>query len=161
MTTHQLPDAAPAFVAMAHRIVWATVATVDPSGRPRTRVLHPVWEWDGEHLTGWIATGPQSPKAGDLAHQSHISLTYWDPTQDVATAECDTVWERDPESKRAGWQRFVDAPPPVGYDPAMIPGWDSPDSEAFGILRLEPYRLRVFPGTLLLQGTGEVLTWSA
>ena len=161
MTTHQLPEAAPAFVAMAHRIVWATVATVDPSGRPRTRVLHPVWEWDGERLTGWIATGPHSPKARDLAHQSHVSLTYWDPAQDVATAECDTFWEHDAESKRAGWQRFVDAPAPVGSDPAMIPGWDSPDSEAFGILRLEPYRLRVFPGTLLMQGTGEVLTWSA
>lgn len=161
MTTHRLTETAPAFVAMAHRIVWATVATVDPSGRPRTRVLHPVWEWDGEHLTGWIATGPQSPKARDLAHQSHISLTYWDPTQDVATADCDTVWEHDLESKRAGWQRFVDAPPPVGYDPSIVPGWDSPDAESFGILRLQPHRLRVFPGTLLMQGTGEVLTWSA
>lgn len=161
MTTHQLPETAPAFVAMAHRIVWATVATVDPSGRPRTRVLHPVWEWDGERLTGWIATGPHSPKARDLAHQSQVSLTYWDPSQDVATAECDTVWEHDAESRRAGWQRFVDAPPPVGYDPAIVPGWDGPDSESFGILRLEPYRLRVFPGTLLVNGTGEVLTWSA
>ena len=38
---------APAFVEMAHRIVWATVATVDERGRPRSRVLHPIWEWDG------------------------------------------------------------------------------------------------------------------
>lgn len=161
MTTRTLEAIAPAFVATAHRIVWATVATVAASGEPRTRVLHPIWEYDGERLVGWIATGPNSPKASDLAHESRLSLTYWDPAQDVATAECRTVWEDDLESKRAGWQRFVDGPAPVGYDPAIIPGWDGPDSAAFGILRLEPYRLRVFPGTLLMRGTGELLTWSA
>jgi hypothetical protein len=160
MTTHSLAETAPAFVAVAHRIVWATVATVDPSGQPRTRVLHPIWEWDGDSLTGWIATGPTSPKARDLAHDSRISLTYWDASHDVATADCDTAWTLDPESKRAGWQRFVDGPEPVGYDPSIIPGWDGPESEAFGILRLEPHRLRVFPGSLLLRGTGDLLTWS-
>jgi hypothetical protein len=161
MTARTLEATAPAFVAVAHRIVWATVATVAASGEPRTRVLHPIWEFDGERLVGWIATSPNSPKANDLEHESRISLTYWDAAHDVATAECDTVWEDDLESKRAGWQRFVDGPAPVGYDPAIIPGWDGPESAAFGILRLEPYRLRVFPGTLLMQGTGELLTWSA
>ncbi len=161
MTAHTLAETAPAFVSIAHRIVWATVATVDPSGAPRTRILHPIWEWDGERLTGWIATGPNTPKARDLASESRVSLTYWDPSQDVATADCDTVWESDDESRRAGWQRFAEGPAPVGYDPSIVPGWDGPDSEAFGILRLEPFRLRVFPGTLLTQGTGTLLTWAA
>jgi hypothetical protein len=160
MAAHTLQETAPSFVAIAHRIVWATVATVDTSGQPRTRILHPVWEWDGERLTGWIATGPTSPKARDLAHESRVSLTYWDATHDVATADCDTAWETDVADKRAGWQRFVDAPEPVGYDPSIIPAWDSPDSESFGVLRLEPHRLRVLPGSLLLTGTGEVLVWS-
>ena len=47
MTTHTLNETAPAFVATAHRIVWATVATVAASGEPRTRVLHPIWESGG------------------------------------------------------------------------------------------------------------------
>ena len=34
------------------------VATVDPDNRPRSRVLHPIWEWDGEELVGWVATAP-------------------------------------------------------------------------------------------------------
>jgi hypothetical protein len=160
MSAHSLRETAPAFVEMAHRIVWATVATVDPTGSPRTRILHPIWEWDGERLTGWIATGPSTPKARDLAHRSRVSLTYWDPSQDVATADCDTAWELDPESKRIGWHRFVDGPPPVGYDPGIVPGWDGPDSDAFGILRLEPFHVRVFPGTLLMQGTGDLLEWT-
>ena len=70
----ELAVVAPAFVEMAHRIVWCVGATIDPNGRPATRVLHPVWEWDGEHLTGWIATSPNSPKARHLAGVPAVSL---------------------------------------------------------------------------------------
>ncbi len=155
-----LDAVAPSFVDMAHRIVWCTVATVDASGRPRTRILHPIWEFDGERLTGWIATAPQSVKAAHLERQPAISLTYWDATQDTCTADCNTAWELDEESKRAGWDRFVNGPEPVGYDPRLIPAWTDPTAEAFGVLRLEPFRLRVMPGSVLLRREGEVLTWS-
>ena len=49
-------EIAPAFVEMAHNIVWCTTATVDAKRRPRSRVLHPLWQWEGETLTRWIAT---------------------------------------------------------------------------------------------------------
>jgi hypothetical protein len=49
----ELSATAGAFVAMAHRIVWCTVATVDSQGRPRSRVMHPIWEWDGQVLLGF------------------------------------------------------------------------------------------------------------
>jgi hypothetical protein len=42
----ELAVTAPAFVEMAHRIVWATAATVDSAGRPRSRILHPFWQWE-------------------------------------------------------------------------------------------------------------------
>ncbi len=116
---------APAFVEMAHRIVWCTVATVDPAGRPRTRVLHPIWEWNGSALTGWIATDPTSPKRRDLDAQPLVSLTYWNPKHDTCTADCDTAWELDIDAKRAGWRRFAEGPSPVGYDPRIIPRWTS------------------------------------
>ncbi len=45
---------------------------------------------------------------------------------------------------------FKEGPAPVGYDPAMIPGWDCPTSPNFAALKLEPWRLRVFPGTVLM-----------
>ncbi|MGB3734686.1 MAG: pyridoxamine 5'-phosphate oxidase family protein [Ilumatobacter sp.] len=156
----ELSTTAPAFVDMAHRIVWATVATVEPDGQPRTRVLHPIWEWDDNELVGWIATGPDTPKARHLDAEPRISLTYWDPTQDTCTAECATTWLHDADDKAAAWNRFLDAPEPVGYDPSIIPGWTSPDVPAFGVIRLQPTRLRVFPGTLLLQGEGHLLTWN-
>jgi Pyridoxamine 5'-phosphate oxidase len=155
----ELADIAPPFIEMAHRIVWCTAATVDTAGRPSTRVLHPIWEFDGSVLTGWIATSPLSLKAKHLAARPSISLTYWHPSQDVATVDCDTEWTNDAESKRAGWDRFANGPAPVGYDPAMIPGWTSPDIDAFGILRLHPRAMRVMPGSVLMTGQGEALTW--
>ncbi len=157
----RLDQIAPTFVELAHRIVWCTVATVDRSGRPRTRILHPYWEWDGSSLRGWILTSPISPKADDLAENPEVSLTYWNPEHDVATADCTTAWEDSPEEREAGWKRFVEAPAPVGYDPSIIPPWTDPQAEAFGVLRLAPHRLRTMPGTVMLQGQGDVLTWSA
>ena len=156
----ELAHTAPAFVEMAHRIVWATVATVDPTGRPRTRILHPIWEWNGDRLTGWIATGPDTPKARHLEHQPCVSLTYWNPGQDTCTADCETTWLDDADDRIEAWDRFANAPEPVGYDPSIIPGWTSPTAEGFGVLRLDPTRLRVFPGTLLLKGEGQLLAWS-
>ena len=156
-----LEETAPAFVEMAHRIVWCTVATVSPSGTPSTRVLHPVWEWEAGVLTGWIATSPNSPKAKDLAGNATVSLTYWDPTHDTCTATCRAVWETSAEERRAGWDRFANAPAPVGYDPSIIPQWPNPEAPEFGILRLEPTTLRLMDGSVMLQGQGRLLTWRA
>jgi general stress protein 26 len=154
-----LADVAPAFLEMAHRIVWCTVATTGADGHPHTRVLHPIWEWDGTALTGWIATSPRSPKARDLAGVPAVALTYWAPSHDTCTAECDAEFEDGAEERQAGWDRFANGPAPVGYDPAIIPQWTSPDAEAFGILRLTPHGLRVMDGSLMLRGEGRLLTW--
>jgi hypothetical protein len=157
-----LARTAPAFVDMAHRIVWATVATVDRRGRPRSRILHPYWEWDGSSLVGWIATSPTPTKRAHLAREPSVSVTYWDPSQDTCTAESRAAWVFDDDTRQWLWQRFKETPPPLGYDPAIIPPWSGgPRSDAFAALRLEPWRLRVLPGSLMAGGGGQVLTWSA
>lgn len=157
-----LATTAPAFVETAHRIVWATVATVDPDDRPRTRILHPIWAWDGDALVGWIATGPTPAKVRALEHSPFVSVTYWDPQHDVGTADCRAERFLDDETCEWLWTRFETAPPPVGYDPAIVAPWsDGPRSPAFAALRLVPHRLRVFPGSLTRGEGGEVLTWSA
>src|SRR5262245_26297689 len=153
---------APAFVTMAHEIVWCSVATVDAEGRPRARILHPLWSWDGEELSGWIATGPTPVKRAHLEAHPDISCSYWAPTHDTCTAECSTEWFFDDDTCTTVWNLFKDGPPPVGYDPAIVPAWSGgPTSDAFAALRLRPWRLRVFPGTVLLAGQGDVLTWHA
>lgn len=144
---------------MAHSIVWCTVATVDPAGRPRSRVLHPLWEWDGTDLTGWIATSPTPTKRAHLDASRFVSCNYWTPSHDTCVAECRATWVFDDAGRIATWERFKAAPAPVGYDPAIIPAWDTPTADNFAVLRLEPWRLRVLPGTVLQGQGGETLTW--
>ncbi|ULE34186.1 pyridoxamine 5'-phosphate oxidase family protein [Mycobacterium sp. IDR2000157661] len=157
-----LEQIAPAFVEMAHSIVWASVATVDPNGRPRSRILHPIWEWDGTDLFGWIATVPTRLKRSHLAAHPEVSVSYWTTSHDTCSAECLVEWYLDVETREMVWDKFTDAPEPVGYDPRIIPMWsDGPTSDQFAVLRLAPYRMRVMPGTVMTKGKGAPLTWSS
>ncbi len=158
-SANDLSAVAPAFVDMAHRIVWCSVATVDAENRPRSRVLHPIWEWDGTDLVGWIATMPTPLKQAHLEHSPYASLSYWSESQDTCQAECRVEWAFDDETCARVWDLFANGPEPVGYDPTLIPAWTSPDVEEFAVMRLEPWRLRVFPGTLIFASQGELLTW--
>lgn len=157
-----LDQIAPAFVGMAHSIVWATVTTVDADGRPRSRILHPIWEWNDPDLLGWVATVPTPLKRAHLAVHPNVSVSYWTTNHDTCTADCLVEWYTDDETRTAVWQKFAGAPNPVGYDPFVIPMWkDGPTSDSFAVLRLAPYRLRVMPGTAMTEGKSEVLSWHA
>ena len=156
---NDLAAVAPAFVEMAHRIVWCSAATIDSQGRPRSRILHPIWQWDETNLTGWIATSPTPLKRAHLEASPYISLNYWTATHDTCAAECRVTWAFDDETRTMVWNLFANGPEPVGYNPAIIPAWKSPTSAAFAALRLEPWRIRVFPGSVLLGKGGEVLNW--
>ena len=103
---------------MAHSIVWASVATVDADSRPRTRILHPIWEWDGTDLFGWIATVPTPVKREHLAVHPEVSVSYWAPSHDTCSAEALVEWYTDDETRIAVWDKFANGPEPVGYDPA-------------------------------------------
>ena len=131
----ELAEAAPALVAMAHRIVWCSVATVDRAGQPRSRVLHPYWEWDGEDLVGWVGTRPTPLKRAHLEGSPYASASYWAPDQDACTAECRASWAFDDDRRRRVWSLFAGAPEPLGYDPATVPGWSGPTSPTFAVCR--------------------------
>jgi hypothetical protein len=149
-----LSDVAPAFVEMAHRIVWCSAATVDSRGRPRSRILHPIWIWEGDHLVGWIATDPTPVKRSHLDAHPYMSLSYWAPSQETCVAECRAALVFDDETRTMVWNLFLQAPPPLGYDPQIIPSWKRPTVDSFATVRLEPWRLRVLPA-----GGGDVLRW--
>ncbi|MFN0111765.1 MAG: pyridoxamine 5'-phosphate oxidase family protein [Blastocatellia bacterium] len=158
---NELTEIAPAFVEMAHRIVWASAATVDTKGRPRSRVLHPIWQWDGESLVGWIGTAPTPLKRAHLEATPYLSLNYWATNHDTCVAECKVTWAFDDDTRTRVWNLFLNTPEPVGYNPAIIPSWTNPTCDAFAALRLDPWRLRVFPGSVLLGKGGKALDWRA
>jgi general stress protein 26 len=126
------------FTRRVERIVWCTVATIDRQGRPRSRMLHPLWEG----TTGWIATGRNGLKTKHLAGNPHVSLTYWDPKHEQVYADCTATWEDDLGEKRRLWGLYKSTPEPVGYDPGLFwPG--GPEDPSFGLLRLTPWRIEL------------------
>ena len=147
------------FIAVAHRIVWCTAATVDHRNRPHSRILHPIWTLSGDELVGWITTRPTPLKVAHLEHSPYLSCSYWDATHDVAVAECHAAWVTDAAVKQHAWDLFRAAPEPLGHDPAKI--WpDGPDDPDAGVLRLSPWRLRV-AGMETLLGRSAPLVWRA
>jgi len=148
-----------AFIAVAHRIVWCTVATVDRHNRPRSRILHPYWERTDDGLVGWVTTRPTPLKRAHLDHSPYVSCSYWDTTHDVAVAECHAEWIDDLDIKAHAWDRFRAADEPLGHDPYTI--WpDGPGDPDAGVLRLRPWRIRV-AGMEVLLGRAPALTWTA
>ena len=156
---NDLAETAPAFVEMAHGIVWSSVATVDKQGRPRSRILHPIWRWDGVSLVGWIGTSPTPIKRAHLNASPYVSVNYWSPSHDTCVAECGAAWAFDDETRTMVWNLFLNTPEPLGYNPTIIPDWESPTCKAFAAIRLDPWRLRVFPSSVLLGKGGKVLVW--
>ncbi len=128
----------------------------------QTRILHPFWEWDGAALTGWILTSPNSPKARHLADNPRVSLTYWDATHDTCSADCATVWELSPEERRAGWDRFAQRSARRSATTRRSSrSGPIPTRRSSACCGSSPSWLRVMPGSVMLQGQGEVLTWRA
>ena len=72
------------FIQRVHRMVWCSAATVDRQGRPRSRVLHPIWEGS----TGWIGTHRHSHKARHLARNPYVSLAYIADLHRAVYADC-------------------------------------------------------------------------
>lgn len=141
MNAASFDDIGAEFNARVARIVWCTVSTVDAKGRPRSRILHPIWEGS----TGWIATGRNSHKAKHLARNPYVSLSYWDQQHQQIYADCKAEWVDDLAERRRIWDLYKNTPPPLGYDPAIIPVWkDGPESPEFGILKLTPWRIELY-----------------
>ena len=147
-------DIEPDFIERAHRMVWASAATVDARGRPISRVLHPIWEsGEGGPPVGWIGTWRSSPKGRDIATTPFMSLGYVSEVATPAYAECHVEWADSPADKQHLWDLFTNAPPPLGFDPATI--FKAVDYEDFGVLRLRPWRIQ------LADSDGTRRTWLA
>ncbi|MBB5851433.1 pyridoxamine 5'-phosphate oxidase family protein [Amycolatopsis umgeniensis] len=134
------PDVAAEFVRVAHRVVWCTLATVDRRGRPRSRVVHPIWEERDGELVGHLFTRPTPLKKAHLARTPFVSCSYWDPAHEVAVAECGAVYADDEETRRHLWRLASETPEPLGFDPKIM-GGDDPLDPHVTVLRLTPWRV--------------------
>lgn len=139
MDVASFDDIAEDFAARVNRIVWCTLTTVDRQGRPRSRIIHPIW--DGP--TGWIATGRHTLKEKHLTKNPYVSLSYWDPQHQQAFVDTRAEWDDDPATKQRIWNLLKDTPPPMGYDPGLF--WKGgPEDPAYGVLKLTPWRIELW-----------------
>ena len=135
------------FMARISRTIWCTVTTVDGKGRPRGRILHPIWEG----ATGWIATGRQTFKAKHIAANPYVSLAYWDPQHEQVFADCRAEWVEDPVEKQRLWELFKSTPEPLGYDLGMF--WkEGPSDPTYGLLKLTPWRVELWSLGAMMKG---------
>jgi hypothetical protein len=128
-------------LAVTRQVVWCVLTTVDRVGRPRNRVVHPVWEATDSGLVGWVTTRRSPVKSAHLAGNPHVGCAYAGAGHDVAYFDCTAGWA-SPAARHHAWAVCRGVQPPAGFDPATI--WpDGPDSPGAEVLRLEPYRVQV------------------
>ncbi|MEX2159354.1 MAG: pyridoxamine 5'-phosphate oxidase family protein [Dehalococcoidia bacterium] len=133
--------------ARTSRIIWCTFATVDRRGRPRSRILHPIWEGP----VCWAATNRRSFKGKHIANNPYVSLTYWDAEQQQIYADCRAEWEDDPAERKRIWELYKSTPPPVGYDLALFFG-SGPEEPNYGLLKLTPWRIELWSLPDMMRG---------
>jgi len=136
METTDFAEIADEFERRVREKVWCIVATVDRGSRPRSRVLHPVWEG----TTGWIGTYPGSHKARHLAANPFVSCGYADPVRPLYV-DCLAEWVDDPAVREHAWEYIKAQPEPYGFDPVAI--WPGPQDASFGLLKLAPWRIQL------------------
>jgi hypothetical protein len=125
------------FMARAQQAVYCNVATVDPKGRPRSRVMHVVW--DGP--TGWVITSPTSHKTRHLANNPYVSLAYLSNPMRPLYVDCTAEWIHTAEEKLRVWELHKTIPPPLGFDPA--PHYGTIKHKHFGLLKFIPWRVEL------------------
>jgi general stress protein 26 len=144
METRRFADMAAEFQARVAAAVYCSMATVDRRGRPRSRILHPIWDLElssEEGPTGWAISYPASHKTRHLNANPHVSLAYIKDFEHPVYADCTAGWVDDPAVKHAVWDLYKRTPPPLGFDPA--PYYSSIDDIYFGLLRFTPWRIEL------------------
>jgi general stress protein 26 len=118
--------------AACKKAIWCAVAT-SHEGDPRVRIVHP--SWDGDVL--WFATGPESPKARQMAKNPAVDIQY-----QVAPPDFIHVMVRgraelitDQKTKNHAWDA-------IDYDLTQF-GSSGPDSPDFLPIRITPTRVEL------------------
>lgn len=135
MDVTSFDELAAPFLERVAKIVWCNMATVDARGRPRSRVVHPVWDDN----MGWLGTRPESFKLRHLARHPFVSLAYVGDAINPVYVDAKTEWIDDMAVRQEVWDLMLRIPSPHGYNPAPI----YKSLEPFGLIKLTPWRIEL------------------
>ncbi|MER6011809.1 pyridoxamine 5'-phosphate oxidase family protein [Streptomyces bluensis] len=135
------------FFSYVRDIAYATMITVDRQGRPRARVLLPVWEVVDGRPVGWLAAYKTPVKTAHLANNPHTTYSYWNPRQNAVHVDSLSSWADGEASKLHVWDLYIKGGPPgVGYDPVQY--WrGGPEDPEYQVIRIEPWRIQLVRGS--------------
>jgi general stress protein 26 len=108
METKRFSEIEAEFYTRVEKMIWCNVATVDAQQRPRSRIMHPVWEG----LTGWATSRRYAYKAKHLAANPHVSLAYIADVAKPVYVECVAEWVDDVAEKQRVWNFLKSIPEP-------------------------------------------------
>ena len=151
------------FLRITAATVFCAATTVDHQGRPRGRMLHPIFVARAGRPVGWALTGRTPLKTRHLAANPHVSCAFWTPSHDTVFADCIATWVDDEAEKEDVWELFLTTPVPLGYGPAGLAGYGSDRwrDPIFAALRLEPWRVQVMRGEEYPSGALSGTVWKA
>lgn len=134
-----LSEVTPTARSIVERIIWCTVTTVGVDGEPRSRLMHPVWDWSGPEPVALVTARPTKLKVEHLSDNPRVACFYWDPAHATVAIDGTAEWLALDE-RAAAWEKVAATPEPVGFDPSMI--WPTgPAAEDCRFLRLAARRI--------------------
>jgi len=137
MEVQRFEDMQTEFLARVSQVVYCTMATIDRQNRPRSRVIHPIWEGP----IGWLISWPASHKAKHLARNPAVSLAYIPDKAKPVYVDGATEWVDSVEEQQRIWDLHRTTPAPLGFDPQ--PHYGTINHQYYGILKITPWRIEL------------------
>lgn len=129
-------------------IIYSSVATVSADGEPRSRIVHPVWNWDAP--VGWITVRPTSLMLRHLRRNPVITCSYWSSAHNAVYLDGMARPARE-EELASVWNAVGSVTGPTAFDPITIFP-DGPVPGTFCAVIVVPHRIRVVEAVRLASG---------
>ena len=137
MNVSTFADMQSEFMQRIQQAVYCSLATIDRRGRPRSRIMHPIW--DGP--VGWVISWPESHKAKHLDLNPYVSLAYIQDKDKPVYVDAVAEWIDDVAEKHRIWDLHKTTPAPLGFDPQ--PHYETIKNQYYGLLRFTPWRIEL------------------
>jgi len=137
MNVSQFEDLQAEFLERVSQAVYCIMTTVDRRNRPRSRVMHPIW--DGP--VGWVISWPASYKSKHLARNPAVSLAYLPDKSKPVYVDGIAEWVDGVEEQLRIWELHATTPAPIGFDPT--PHYGNIENPYYGLLRITPWRIEL------------------
>ncbi len=125
------------FMTRSQQAIYCNMATIDRQDRPRSRIMHPIWDGPIGRVISW----PTSHKAKHLERNPSVSLASIHDKNKPVYVDAVAEWVDEVEEKQRIWELHKTTSPPLGFDPQ--PHYGDINHHYYGLLRFTPWRIEL------------------